>query len=166
MSEKLSKLRDKCTEKQVKFVEAVKNGADKAEAYEKAGFKPKNRRYAQQAASKLLTTNIKVMDYLSALKDEEERKTNISRGMQLSRLNSLYRMALSQENVSAAKEVIKEQNEMLGYHREKGLNPEKEAQKAAKMSKEDARIAEKLADELNEEDSQETIKPDFKRNTG
>lgn len=158
MNAKLQKLRDKCTDKQAKFTELFKNGQEPGEAYQNAGFKAKRKRIAQQAASRLLTTNTNVRAYLIALRAEDERKTNITRVFQLKRLNNLYEMAVEQGNVSAGTSAIREQNEMLGYHREKGLNPEREASKRAAMSKEERKLAEVKAKIRTADESREQIK--------
>jgi hypothetical protein len=46
MNEKLKKLRNRCTDKQAKFTELIHQGIERAEAYEGAGFQPKNKRIA------------------------------------------------------------------------------------------------------------------------
>jgi len=124
MNQKLKQLRDKCTDKQEKFVQLHKNGQDRGDAYINAGYKAKTKQQAQINASRLLTKNDKCIAYFEALKAHDDRNTNISRSMQLNRLNTLYDMAIVQKNVSAGASVIREQNEMLGYHRENAPNPE------------------------------------------
>jgi len=154
MSEKLNKLRMKLTEKQVEFVDLLKSGQDRADAYVNATFKAKSRKIAQQCACKLLTTNKKVMAYFDALRAEDDRKTSISRTMQLNRLNFLYELAVKQKNVTAGKAVIAEQNEMLGYHRETAPNLEREAAQKAMEAKEAEKLAE-LAHQRTEDESTE-----------
>ncbi len=111
---------------QAKFTEFIHQGVDRAEAYQSAGYKPKTRLLAQQAASRLLTTNTKVVEYLECLKANDDRNTNISRTMQLNKLNQAFNIAIEQKNPSAMVSAIREQNEMLGYHRESAPNPERE----------------------------------------
>ena len=138
MNKKLKQLRICCTDKQAKFTELIHEGIELAEAYEGGGFQPKNKRIAQQAASRLLTTNTKVMDYLEALKDNDDRKTNISRTFQLKKLDRAYEIAESHGNPSAMVSAIREQNEMLGFHRDNAPNPEAEAKRKARLDDETA----------------------------
>ncbi len=151
MSEALKILQDECTEKQAKFIDLLTEGQEKPKAYENAGFKPKNRRGAQVAACALLTTNLNVQAYYEAKKAERDRKIertlNITRTTQLNALNIAQAIAKKQNNPSAMVSAIREQNEMLGYHRELAPNTEKEAEKAAKMTDEErefARIAARM----------------------
>lgn len=141
MKAKLIKLRDKCTDRQAKFVELIAQGVLRDVAYYSAGFKPKNKRRAQQAASTLLTQNKRTMAYMDALKANADRKTNISRTMQLNRLNKLYELAVKQENVTAGTSVIREQNEMLGYHRDTAPNPEREQARSRLIESEIAALS-------------------------
>lgn len=126
MNTKLTKLRDACTDKQIKFCQLLFSGIIRPEAYIKAGYKPKNHRQAIVSASKLCTTNKNVMAYYAALKDNQDRNSNISRTMQLNRLDKVFDLAVSQESPSAMVSAIREQNEMLGFHRELAPNKERE----------------------------------------
>ena len=76
-----------------------------------------------------MTTNTKFMNYLEALKDNDDRKTNISRITQLNKLNEAFRIAKEQKYPSVMVLAVRKQNEMLGYHRENAPNPEKELAK-------------------------------------
>ena len=136
MTEKLKNLRTKCTTKQANFVELVVTGLAHGLAYQEAGYKPKTLIRAQQEASRLLTTNKKVIEYLNELKEEHYRKMAIGRGVQLARLNKLYDIAIDQNNVTAATGVVREMNEMLGYHREAAPNPEREQARKALLHNE------------------------------
>lgn len=140
MIKKLQKLRNKLTEKQVKFVTLHKSGVERGKAYIDAGYTAKTLQQAQINASRLLTKNDKVIVYFEALKANDDRNTNISRTMQLNRLNALYDMAITQKNVPAANSVVREMNEMLGYHREAAPNLEKEQAKKAILETEEREL--------------------------
>lgn len=157
MTENLKKLREKLTEKQVKFIDLHKSGQDRGEAYVNAGYKAKTREQAQINASRLLTKNDKCIAYFEALKANDDRNTNISRSMQLNRLNTLFTLALEQKNVSAASGVIREQNEMLGFHRESAPNVEKEQAKRDLIDSERIEL-ERLAEARTTELSKPTLK--------
>lgn len=153
MNEKLKKLRQKLTERQAQFVELIRSGQDRGNAYINAGYKARTREQAQINASHLLTNNYKVIEYFECLRDEDDRKFNISRAMQLNRLDVLYNMAVEQKNVSAGASVIREQNEMLGFHREQAPNLEKEQVKKELVEqerKELERLAEARMGELSQ----------------
>ncbi len=155
MSEKLKKFRDRLTEKQVKFVELHKSGQDRGEAYQNAGYKPKDLLSAQVEASRLLTKNVKVIAYFEALKAEDDRKTNITRTMQLNALRAAQELAQALKNPSAMVSAIREMNEMLGYHRELAPNAEAEAARKARMDAERRKVAEKVAKMRTDEESGE-----------
>jgi len=143
----------KCIKNERETHEAIHDGIERAEAYFGAGYKVKSRKIAQERACVLLTKNNNVIAYLEALKDNDDRKTNISRTMQLNRLDTLYAMAVKQENVSAGASVIREQNEMLGFHREHAPNTEKEERRRQIVEqelKELERIARQRTEALSE----------------
>lgn len=150
MNEKLSKLRQKLTERQAKFVDLIHSGQDRANAYINAGYKAKSRRIAQQTASRLLTTNSKVIEYFEALRAEDDRKVNISRTMQLRKLEKACEIAEGKKNPSGMVAAIKEQNEMLGFHRETAPNPERE-QRRKKLEEEERKALHDLADARNKQ---------------
>lgn len=128
MNEKLKNLQANCSVKEAKFLELWLNGGDKFSIYKQAGFKPKSVAVASANVCRLLK-KANCAAYLQALKDNQDKNTNISRSMQLNRLNTLLAMAIEQKNVSAGASVIREQNEMLGFHREQAPNLEKEQQR-------------------------------------
>ena len=136
MNEKLTKLRQKLTERQAKFVQLIHSGQDRGNAYINAGYKAGTREQAQMNASHLLTNNYKVIDYFEALRTEDDRKVNISRTQQLRKLDRAYEVAKQKENPSGMVSAIREQNEMLGYHRETAPNLEREQNRKRIMSSE------------------------------
>lgn len=129
MNEKLKELRDKCTERQARFAENLYETADRGQSYIDGGFKPKNKEVAAQCAWRLLNKNANVKAYYDALWEEKARASNISRTQQLRKLDRAYEIAGRQENPSAMVSAIREQNEMLGYHREAAPNLEREQAK-------------------------------------
>lgn len=150
MITKLKKLRDRLTDKQAKFVELVVSGMDRGEAYQKAKYKPKTLQMAQQEASRLLTQNVKVIAYYEACLAEIERKLNIQRGTQLRKLNETYDMAKEDRSTSAMVSAIREQNEMLGFHRESAPNLEREERRRDLIDKELKELSRLVADRTDE----------------
>lgn len=131
MSSKIKELRADINERQARFYEGIVEGKNRAVAYQDAGYKTKNTQQASINAYRLLTKCDNGIAYLRAIETEKQRKISISRGLQLTRLDMLFRMAVDQRNVTAAKGVISEQNEMLGYHRENAPNQEREQARRA-----------------------------------
>jgi len=158
MNDKLRKLRSKCTAKQAKFVELHKSGQERGEAYQNAYPKAKNLLRAQQEASRLLTKNVKVIAYFEALKANDDRNTNISRSMQLVKLNKAFILAEIQKNVAGMVSTIREQNEMLGFHRDTAPNLEREQARRDIIEKE-LKELERLAKARTAELSEPQTKP-------
>ena len=136
MNEKLKELRDKCTERQAKFAENLYETANRGQSYIDAGFQPKNKEVAAQCAWRLLNKNANVKAYYDALWNEKARASNISRTQQLRKLDRAYEIAQENNNPSAMVSAIREQNEMLGYHREAAPNPEAEAARKQRLDAE------------------------------
>lgn len=95
--------------------------------------------------------NIRVIEAIRAIDTKTQKKLDLSRESQHNKLKEAFDIAKTAKNASAMTSAIREQNEMLGYHREKGLNPEKEAARAKRMTKEQRHIAEKWAKERTNE---------------
>ncbi len=148
MTEKLKELKAKCSEKEAKFLELWVNGEKKFNAYNNAGFKAKNTKVASAAICRLLK-KVNCSAYLEALKNKKDselqRKNKITRTTQLNALEDAKKLAEKLNKPSAMVSAIREQNEMLGYHRETAPNPEKEAAKRAAMTEEERKLAEALA---------------------
>jgi len=157
MNEKLKELRDKCTERQARFAENLYQTADRGQSYIDAGFKPKNKEVAAQCAWRLLNKNANVKAYYNALWVEKARTSNISRTQQIRKLDRAYEMAEQQKNPSAMVSATREQNDMLGYHRETAPNPEKEAAKRAK-SEQEGKLFDEFVRQRTEEASKESPK--------
>jgi hypothetical protein len=153
MNEKLKELRNKCTEKEAKFLELWVNGEEKFNAYNNAGFKAKNTKVASAAICRLLK-KVNCSAYLEALKNQKDselqRKNKITRTTQLNALEDAKKLAEKLNNPSAMVSAIREQNEMLGYHRENAPNTEKEAMRR-KIEDDERKELEKAAKERSEE---------------
>ena len=145
MNERLKELSDKCTERQARFVENLYQTADRGQSYIDAGFKPKNKEVAAQCAWRLLNKNANVKTYYEALWEEKARTSNISRTQQLRKLDRAYEIAEQGNNPSAMVAATREQNEMLGYHRETAPNPEKELLRQARLTAEERELAREVA---------------------
>ena len=130
MNEKLKELKSKCSEKEAKFLELWVNGDEKFNAYNKAGFKAKTTKGASAAICRLLK-KVNCAAYLEALKSEKDselqRKNKITRTTQLNALEDAIRLAEKLNKPSAMVSAIREQNEMLGYHRDNAPNTERQA---------------------------------------
>ena len=71
-------------------------------------------------------------------------------------------MAVTQKNVQAAKAVIAEQNEMLGFHRDKAPNTEREQARLEAMTDEDIKLAKLAAKIRTTQESTERNKVQLK----
>ncbi len=133
------------TGKQELFIqEYCSNGYNAAQAYKKAYPNCKSG-YNAHGAENIAKHSIK--QAIDQYKAKIEKKLDLSRESQHAKLKVAYDVALTAKNPAAMTSAIREQNEMLGYHREKGLNPEKEAAKAKRMTdeqRETARVVAKI----------------------
>ena len=96
MTEDLTELRNKCSERNAKFLELWVDGKNKFNAYRNAGFKAKNNKVASAGICRLLK-KVNNSAYLAALKSnrdtELQRRTNITRTMQLNALDDAMKLA-------------------------------------------------------------------------
>lgn len=79
------------------------------------------------------------------IQQETAKETGITRKRQMDRLDVLYDMAIDQKNPTSAKGIIAEQNEMLGYHRDKAPNQERLDETRRRMSAEDVLFCQEYA---------------------
>lgn len=171
MQENLKNLANKLTPKQLKFSNLFCGGMDASEAYVSAGYSCNNKKTnASKAASNLLRQNQKVIKYVSALKEFKNRSINITRAMQIQVLTKARDIAVEQRNVSGIVAAVREQNEMLGFHRDTSPNPEREREKRELMDREILelrRLAKARTDELSWQLKQqpEQLKPVKDRRT-
>ena len=118
-----------------------------------AGYSPKT---AYSIGQQLLK-HIEVSKAISAKRAKLAEKVKVSRTLQLTRLDELLLMAIEQKNVPAAKAVITEQNEMLGYHRELADNPENQAKQQA-LDDEQRALIRSIAAEITQKRAEPAIK--------
>ncbi len=113
------------TEKQRAFVVAFCNPA--SVVYNNATQSMIKAGYAKKYAAKNimdLKDNQGVKVAIQKYRAKIAAKMEITRALQESRLNTLYLMAIEQENVVAARGVVSELNDMAGFKRDKAPNPE------------------------------------------
>ena len=150
--EKLKELKTKCSIKEAKFLELWVNGEEKFNAYNNAGYKVKNTKVASAAVCRLLK-KVNCSTYLEALKNEKDselqRKNKITRTTQLNALTKAKELAERLNNPSAMVSAIREQNEMLGYHRESAPNPEAEAARKQRLDEETQALREQARRRTN-----------------
>ena len=109
---------------------------------------------AKQSSSALMT-NPDIKAEITRRQAEEANKLNLSRASQHLKLQNALTFAIRCEKPSAMVSAIREQNEMLGYHRDKAPNAEREASTLARMSEQELRIASAVACMLAHEESLE-----------
>jgi len=129
------------TDKQIKFCLSYCKCNDRIQAYGEAGYKSKNRAQASMNASGLITKNPKIPQFMAAVKSSLDAEIGISRSMQMNALNEAYAVAKRQGQAASMVAAIREQNEMLGYHRELAPNAEKEAAIRQSMGEEQRALA-------------------------
>ena len=169
MSENKQKPQKPLNAKQEAFVQAYctpnsKTYNNATQSAIAAGYKPK---YISKNIGQI-TGNKGVQLRIDQIRADSAAETKTTRELQEKRLNYLYEMAVRQENVTAAKGVINELSQMLGYHQELAPNAEKEAAKRARMSKAEEELAAELASRINRKKAEEgdpgrasIVKPDF-----
>ncbi len=87
----------------------------------------------------------KIIKLKEQIQAETEEKLNLSREAQHKKLQQALAMAIETKSAAAMTSAIREQNEMLGYHRDKAPNTEREAARLARMSDEERKLAELAA---------------------
>jgi len=145
--------RCKLTDKQRAFVNAYcrpgngyNNGTQAAVI---AGY---SARTANHIVNRLLS-NVGIKNAIVRVKRDEAAESRFTRELQLQKLEQAFGVAVKEDSPSAMVSAIREQNEMLGYHREHAPNPEREQQQRSIMErelKELARLAGKRTAALSE----------------
>lgn len=105
------------------------------ESAHKAGYKGNSNTLAQTAHK--LVRNAKCIARKAAIWAETAEKLGLSREGQHEKLQMALAMAIATANASAMTGAIREQNEMLGYHRDKAPNTEKMAELRDRMETEE-----------------------------
>ncbi len=132
------------------------NGVESARAAQYAG----NYNTLAQTAHKLVN-NAKIKQAKIEICQETAKETGVSRERQMNRLDDLYDMAVDQKNPTAAKGIVAEQNEMLGFHRDKAPNTEKVDELLQRMGAEELAYRRAYAKQRTEAESES--KPLFPR---
>ena len=166
MSENKQKPR-KLTAKQEAFVQAY--CTPRTKTYNNATQSAIAAGYSERTAARntpQIMNNNGVKQAINQLKADLAAENGFTREKQLKDLEAFKEMARRAENPNAGISAIREQNEMLGFHRELAPNAEREAaEQRRRMTEEEWKLAEKLANELNREAAGEgevrTVKPDF-----
>jgi hypothetical protein len=145
---------NRITEDKARIIAAeyIHNKGDKVQTLLNCGY---SQSYAKGSNGKKVFENVLIRAEIDRLQAKTELRTDISREKQLLDLEKVKTPEMLKKNPTAYVSAVREQNEMLGYHREKGLNPEKEAVKAAKMSAEERRLAEAAAKARTGEEAEE-----------
>ena len=139
--------RNKLTGKQRLFVEYYcSNSFNGVDAARKAGYGDENSSdnyYARIASENVRKCNIKAA--IDKKMAKTAAKCEITRETQLKDLEKVKTFAVLADNPSAFVSAVREQNEMLGFHRELAPNAEKESKRLAKMDLEKRKMAEMAA---------------------
>ena len=114
------------------------NGTQSAK---KAGYSMKT---ANEQAARLLA-NVSIKEAIAVYKAGIAVKLELTREAQHKKLQQALQMAIETKSAAAMTSAIREQNEMLGYHRDKAPNTEREAARLARMTDEERKLAELAA---------------------
>lgn len=135
-------IRDKSTIKAIAR-EFTSNSRNKTQAMITVGY---DEGYADSGKGhKTVFGNIRVIAEIKRIDDEREAESDFTRADQLKSLNTAKDLATTQKQPAALVSAIREQNEMLGYHRDKAPNQEKQQAIANRMSEQEKAIAEEVA---------------------
>ena len=132
------------TNKQESFCQEYIKDSNGQQSAERAGYSKKTAR--MQASTMLTKQNITTR--IAGIKAEIAEKANITRETQLAKLDQATSIALSQNNPSAMVSAIREQNDMLGYHREAAPNPEAEAARKQRLDEETQALREQAKERI------------------
>ena len=120
------------------------NGRIKSLALQGAGY---SKLYSERAGLKLFD-NVQLIATIARIDAKTERKLDLSRAKQHAKLEQAQAMAIETHSPSAMVSAIREQNEMLGYHRDKSPNQEREQSLTGRITAEEQRILLECADVL------------------
>ncbi len=130
------------TDKQQIFVQEYTKDWNCEQAMLRAGYAPK---YARHWNTKILAAN-GIKQAIDKIRADLAAECEFTREKQLKDLESAKKLAKGLEMPAAMVSATREQNEMLGYHRELAPNEEKERKRLARMDLETKRMAEIKAD--------------------
>ena len=89
-----------------------------------------------------------IMGRIAQIMVQMAEKLQITRERQLTKLDQAAAIALLQNNPSAMVSAIREQNDMLGYHREAAPNPEAEAAWKQRLDEETQALREQAKERI------------------
>ena len=110
------------------------NGHNASEAYKTAY---PNCKSGWNAHGARLIAKDSISKEIARIIAKKEVKLDITRVLQYKRLTDLYDMAIEQRNPVAARGVLNEMNNMLGYLRDKAPKAEREAEARSRLSAEE-----------------------------
>jgi len=129
----------------------INNGYDKVKTLLDCGYSPS---YARTVGLRLYD-NVSVKAAIASIQGKTALKCDITRESQLKDLEKVKTDFIRATNPAAYVAACKEQNKMLGYHRELAPNEEKEAKRRARMDLEKVKMAEIAAKKRLEDASAE-----------
>ena len=136
--------------------EFMSNGNNKTKAMRSIKDKNGKQVYADgycqsDRGHKTVFNNMQVKAEITRLEAESAAEAKITREIQHAKLTEAFNIAKGKKNAAAMTGAIREQNEMLGYHRETAPNTEREEAKRARTEAEQTeleRLAAKRTSEL------------------
>ncbi len=131
-------MNDKLTPKQQDFAKYYADTGNARQSAIRAGYS--ENRATEQGYENVRKPHIKAE--IDRIKSKTAKDYDVSRERQIQRLVDAYDLAKEQGQSSAMTSAARELNEMSGWHREKAINPEKEADRAAKMTDEERILTE------------------------
>ena len=133
------------TDKQESFCQEYIKDKNAAQAYIRAGYSDNG---ANKNAANLMAKH-GIMGRIAQIMVQMAEKLQITRERQLTKLDQAAAIALLQNNPSAMVSAIREQNDMLGYHREAAPNPEAEAARKQRLDEETQALREQARDRIH-----------------
>jgi hypothetical protein len=125
---------------------------DKIQALLNCGYSDS---YSRSPRGNKVFDNIYISKEIDRLQAKTELICEITRESQINDLEKVKTDAVLASNPAAYVSAVREQNAILGLHRELAPNAEKEAVRAAKMAAEDRKLAEIAAKARTEQEAEE-----------
>jgi len=136
--------------------EFCSNGRNKVKAMQTIGYAKTSCNSGK--AVRDVYNNLRVIAAIAAIDDNLAAESKFTREKQLKDLEIAKELALSLKNPAAMTSALREQNDMLGYHRENAPNSEKIAEDAKRLTEEDKRYRKEYAVKRVNEIGKERIK--------
>ncbi len=116
-------------------LEYTSNGRDKAQGMRTIGYAESSCKSGKAVGC--VYGNVRVKAAIARIDKKTAKVLDLSRKGQHEKLERALKIAEDGKNPSAMASVIREQNEMLGYHRDKAPNTERQAQIRDRMEQEE-----------------------------